>query len=77
MEKYKTTVQISSTEGKDTIINESAITDLQYKNPSPDFCVRNESIGVLGVEERPCEPYFACITAQLFAVIEALIQNLW
>ena len=56
VERYEEAVQTDGTEEIDTNFTESAITNLQYENPSPDFCVRNKSIGVLGVEGRLCEP---------------------
>jgi len=34
----------------------TAIKTLKYKTPSPDFCEKNKTIGVLGVEGRRCEP---------------------
>ena len=53
MEEYETAEQIDGHEDIDT---ESAITNLQYIEESPDFCKKNETAGTLGVQGRLCEP---------------------
>ncbi len=54
VERYNEAVQVNETV---TIPqNETEITDMVYKNPSPDFCNSSEAIGVLGVKGRVCDP---------------------